>query len=138
MKTTTLAFAAGVALAAMPLGRQAESARADSPPKLNVSKSCKAAARGAISLGRDQEACMGDERTAEETLAKNWSQYSLAHKTQCVSMTTQGGPSYVELISCLEIMRDAAAIKKADSFGDAAAEKQRRNPSNHRASRSLR
>lgn len=60
----------------------------------------------------------GDELAAPEMLAKNWAQYSCAHKTQCVAMTTQGGPSYVELISCLEIMRDADAIRNAaPSFG---------------------
>jgi hypothetical protein len=54
---------------------------------------------------------MGDERAAQVQLTNNWSQYSRAHKTQCVGMTTRGGPSsYVELISCLNIMRDAAAI----------------------------
>ena len=52
----------------------------------------------------------------QEMLAKNWAQYSRSHKTQCVGMTTQGGPSYVELISCLDIMRDANAIRKAAPF----------------------
>ena len=59
---------------------------------------------------------MDDELTAQEMLAKNWSQYTRPHKTQCVGMTTQGGPSYVELISCLDIMRDADTIRKADPF----------------------
>jgi hypothetical protein len=137
MRMTRFALAAGVALALLPIASPVP-ARADSVPKLNVSQSCKAAARGAISIGRDQEACMGDERAAEESLTKNWSQYSAVHKTQCVGMTTQGGPSYVELISCLEIMRDAALINKSDAFGDAAIEKARRTPSNPRASRGLR
>jgi hypothetical protein len=69
---------------------------ADSPPKLNVGPSCNAAARGALSLGRNAEACMGDERAAQE-LANN----SRAHETQCVGMTTSCGlASYVQLISC--------------------------------------
>ena len=63
---------------------------------------------------------MGDERQAEDVLTKNWSQYTRAHKTQCAGMTSRGGPqSYVELISCLDIMKDAAAINKADPlFGN--------------------
>jgi hypothetical protein len=85
---------------------------------VNIGSSCDAAAKGAISAGRDKEACMGDGLAAQEMLAKNWARYSRAHKTQCVAMTTQGGPSYVELISCLDIMRHADAIRKADpSFG---------------------
>ena len=55
--------------------------------------------------------CLGDEREALDQLTNKWSQYSRAHKTQCVGMTSTGGPSsYVELITCLDIMKDAAAI----------------------------
>jgi hypothetical protein len=63
---------------------------------------------------------MDDERKAKDLLTKDWSQYSCAHKTQCVGMTTRGGPSsYVELISCLDFMKDAAAIYKTDPlFGN--------------------
>jgi hypothetical protein len=76
---------------------------------------------------------MGDERAAQDQLTKNWSQYSRAHKTQCVGMTTRGGPSsYVELISCLDIMKDAAAIyKAAPLFGDP-----KGNPPNQPSNRS--
>ena len=115
-----IAFVARIAIVVMSLGSQAGFAVADSPPKLNVGPSCDAAARGAISLGRNAAACLGDERDAQVQLTNNWSQYSRAHKTQCVGMTTRGGPSsYVELISCLDIMKDAAAIYKADPlFGE--------------------
>jgi hypothetical protein len=34
---------------------------------------------------------MDDERGAKDLLTKNWSQYSRAHKIQCVGMTTRGG-----------------------------------------------
>jgi hypothetical protein len=45
------------------------------------------------------------------------SQYSRAHKTHCVGMTTTAGSSsYVELISCLDIMKAAATISKADAL----------------------
>jgi hypothetical protein len=56
---------------------------------------------------------MVDEREAKDLLTKTWSQYSRAHKTECVGMTSKGGQSsYVELISCLDIMKDAAALYK--------------------------
>jgi len=137
MRIATFAFAAGLALAVVPHGSQG-SARADSPPTLNVGQSCKAAARGAIVLGRDQASCMGDEREAQDSLAKTWSQYSVAHKTQCVAMTAQGGPSYVELISCLDIMRDAAAMEKSDPYGNATGEKPQQVPASRRAGRNVR
>jgi hypothetical protein len=111
------------------------SARADGPPKLNIGSSCDAAAKGAISAWRDKEACMGDELAAQEMLAKNWAQYSRAHKTQCVGMTTQGGPSYVELISCLDIMRDADAIRKSNPFFGPPEQEPKRAPSNRTRSK---
>jgi hypothetical protein len=99
-------------LAAVPAG-------ADDSPILNMGPSCDAAAAGAISLGRDKQECMHDEGEAHELLTKNWSQYRPADKTQCVGMISKGGPaSYVELLSCLEIMKDAAAIHKAEPGED--------------------
>src|SRR5262249_56123831 len=96
-----------VLMAALP----ATIARADSPPKLDVTPSCAAAARGAISAGRDKEACLADERTAQDALAQNWSKYNAADKTQCVGNVKTGGPpSYVELLSCPEILRDSTPI----------------------------
>jgi hypothetical protein len=132
-----MAFVARIAIVAMSLGAQVELAVADSPPKLNVGPSCDAAARAAITLGRTTEMCMGDERAAQDQLTSNWSQYSRAHKMQCVGMITTGGQSsYVELISCLDIMKDAAGIYKTDPlFGDFG-KNPKGNPSNQPATRS--
>jgi hypothetical protein len=103
------------ALGAVGIGAQVAPGRADSPPKLQVDWSCEAAGRGSIVLGRNKAACLADETTAEDTLKENWSKYIAADKTQCVGMAKTGGPqSYVELLSCLEIMRDARNIRNAD------------------------
>ena len=83
-------------------------ARPDGPPELDVSISCRAAARGSVTVGGDKQACLNDERTAKDALAKDWSSFSAISRTQCVGMNRTGGPpSYVELLVCLEIMRDA-------------------------------
>jgi len=83
----------------------------DGPPKLNVGPSCHAAARGLVVAGRNTAACLDDENTALEVLKKNWSQYSTSDKVVCVGMNRTGGPSsYVELQSCIEIIRDAKVI----------------------------
>jgi hypothetical protein len=105
------------ALAAVAVGVQIAPARADSPPKLKVETSCEAAGRGAVMLGRNKEACLADETAAQDTLKENWPKYSATDKTQCVGMATTGGPaSYVELLSCLEIMRDARNIRNGDAL----------------------
>jgi hypothetical protein len=94
-------------------------AASDSPPKLNVGPSCEAAARGAIAAGRNKETCMADERASQDVVNQNWSKYAPADKTQCVGMNMTGGPSsYVELLSCLEIMRDAKVIRSEDLLAE--------------------
>jgi hypothetical protein len=109
------AFAVRIASVAISFGAQTVLALADSPPKLNVAPSCDAAARGAIVAGRDREACMGDERAAQDILTKGWDKFAPADKTQCVGMNEKGGAaSYVELLACLEIMRDAKSIRDSD------------------------
>jgi hypothetical protein len=105
-----------IATVVLLLGLPAAAAFADSPPKLDVTASCNAAARGAISAGRDKESCLSDERAAEDVLTEGWSDFNAADKTQCIGNVKTGGPaSYVELLSCLEVMRDA---KKYREGGD--------------------
>ena len=107
--------AVGTILIALSLGAECVSALADTPPKLDVGPSCKAAAGYAGLMGRDKASCMSDESEALNVLSKNWSQYSSFDKTDCVGMVKTGGPpSYVELLSCLEMMRDVAAIHKSE------------------------
>jgi hypothetical protein len=123
MKTIMCMAAFWSALVVCPLAP----AVAAGPPSLDVGRSCDAAARGAVSIGRDKAACMGDERAAQELLGKNWLQFPAGNRDQCVGTTTHGGsPSYVELVSCLEIMRDAASIEK-DDLPSSASEKRPRS-----------
>jgi hypothetical protein len=106
-----------IAVAVLLFGLPGATALADGPPKLDVSTSCNAAARGAISAGRDKASCLADEDAAEVTLTQNWSKYGATDKTQCIGNVKTGGPaSYVELLSCLEVMRDAKEIREADQI----------------------
>lgn len=101
----------GIACSIFLLSSMTDGTAADSVPKFNMNPTCEAAASGAVSAGRDKEACRGDERTAQDQVTKNWSQYSARDKTDCVGMERKGGPpSYVELLSCLEIMKDSKKV----------------------------
>ena len=99
-----------------PRGRNVR-ARAGGPPTLNVDPSCVAAGMGSVVLGRNKKACLADETTAQDTLKQNWSKYAGSDKSECIGMVTTGGPaSYVELLSCVEILRDARNIRNADAL----------------------
>jgi hypothetical protein len=88
-------------------------------------------------LGRNKEACLADETTAQDTLKQNWSKYVASDKSDCLGMVTNGGPaSYVELLSCVEILRDARNIRNADPLeSDNKSVSPRRNRDNGRAVR---
>jgi hypothetical protein len=103
-----------IGLASLLFGLQIAAAFADGPPKLDVSISCK----GSKQLtGRDKEACLLDEGAGQRTLAKNWSKYRADDKTHCVAHVQTGGvPSYVELLSCLETLRDAKDFRDGDGI----------------------
>jgi len=101
-------------IATMVLGSQVALAAAEGPPNLNAEPSCRAAADAAAmgSLGggnvRDLASCMRDENEARDQLGKEWSQFTPGDQQRCASETRMGGsPSYVELLVCLEMIRDA-------------------------------
>ena len=80
-------------------------------PKLNVEPSCKTAGVEGMALGRTTQSCLNDENGARDQLVKDWSSFSAGDKSHCLSMVSTGGsPSYVELLSCLEMSRDAKKI----------------------------
>jgi hypothetical protein len=104
-----------IAVASLLLGLPAGAAFADDPPKLDVTVSCNAASQFAIMAGRDKESCLEDEHTAESTLGQSWSKFRAADKTMCIGTVKTGGPaSYVELLSCLEVMRDAKDLREGE------------------------
>ena len=96
-------------------------AKANGPPNLDVKPSCEAAAdRTSMeqvpggSNVRDVASCMRDENEARDQLAKEWAQFSPGDQQRCTSITKTGGiPSYVELIVCLEMIRDAKSYNAA-------------------------
>lgn len=89
-----LALLAGPALAA------------DGPPKLDVESTCRSAQRAqvAISDKASLEGCLRSERGAHDELKKRWGDFPASAKTQCSQQFKAGGsPSYVELVTCLEL-----------------------------------
>jgi hypothetical protein len=86
---------------------------ADKMPELNIEPSCRAAATASVSIGvnRDENSCKRDENDARAKLDQEWGQFTPSQRAQCVRLSTLGGsPSYVELITCLELTKAAAEL----------------------------
>jgi len=122
------------AFVALAIGLHAPlAAPADGVPKLNVEPSCRAAA-DAAAMGalpganmRDLASCMRDEDEARDTLSTEWAQFSARDKQRCVSETQTGGsPSYVELLVCLEMIRDASGQENPLPVSPAEPDRRRR------------
>jgi hypothetical protein len=80
-----------------------------SPPKLDVGATCR---RAYASIGGQEstyENCLRTEVAAQQELAKKWSTFKAASITTCLAGVKIGGaPSYVELVTCLELAKQAA------------------------------
>ena len=83
----------------------------NSVPELDVQPSCRAAAAAATVVGRTDDNCHADEKSAREAVEREWDSFSATDRRHCHSLVTTGGPpSYVEFLSCLEVSRDARKI----------------------------
>jgi hypothetical protein len=112
--------------AALALGSNLVMVAAD-VPKLNIEPSCKSAGIEGMALGRTTQSCINDENTARDQLVKDWSTFSADDKNHCLSMVSTGGsPSYVELLSCLEMSRDAKKIAQGQPINQTPATPRRR------------
>ena len=83
---------------------------ADHPPQLDVQTSCNAVASRGMN-GRTSEACMNEENSAQSTLRDKWAQFNPSQRSRCTGLVQTGGPpSYVELLTCLEMAEQAQKI----------------------------
>ncbi len=75
-------------------------------PFLDVKSSCTDAQKFS-SQGDDKnvafKGCMQDEMSAKDTLTKQWTTYKPKDKTSCVEQARAPSPSYVEVLTCLEM-----------------------------------
>ena len=88
---------------------------ADGVPNFDYEKSCRAAATAdAAANKQDTSGCVTDEKNARDTLGKEWAQFPPIDRGHCTQLATLGGtPSYVELLTCLEIARDTKKLPES-------------------------
>jgi hypothetical protein len=82
-------------LAAAMLGGVLTVAAADNVPELDT---------------RNVASCEQSEQQARNTLSTEWQKFPASDQRNCVAETNIGGfPSYVQVLTCLEMARDARA-----------------------------
>jgi hypothetical protein len=91
----------------------ASAVNADEVPKFDVAPTC----RARQSIGTVQNAfaaCMQTEGRARDQLKATWAQFTQDDKARCIETCKCGGvtPSYVELLTCLEMANDVRKLHK--------------------------
>jgi hypothetical protein len=101
-----------IALLALP---DLASAQPDGVPRFDVARSCKDAQ---AYVGDDKNlayrGCMKDENDARAQLVQKWTHFKPGDRKDCVAQGAAPVPSYVELLTCLEMSDEAEALYKPD------------------------
>jgi hypothetical protein len=85
-------------------------AQAAQPPRFNIRATC----RQAQPLTGDKsvfQSCVSEERGARKTLAKGWSTFKSTSRRSCMEEAQTGGtPSYVDMLTCLQLDKEAGSL----------------------------
>jgi hypothetical protein len=81
-------------------------------PALDINKSCKSVS--SLAVGQvSSEKCVEQENAAKAELQKTWSTFAAGDRERCTGLATAGGyPSYIELLSCVQMARDARNLEE--------------------------
>ena len=83
-------------------------------PTINVEPACRAFAERVAPIA-DLETCIRRESAAREQLVRKWQQFAAEDKSHCLSLSSTGGkPTYTELLTCLELQRDARNLRQKE------------------------
>lgn len=87
-------------------------------PRFDPAAGCGSAPLLDAESGRKKGDCLRDEQDARGRLTEQWTQFPVASRRACTGEVKSGGPpSYVELLTCLELMREAAQEEKTVGAG---------------------
>jgi hypothetical protein len=86
-------------------------------PNFDVERTCRPAATVDLP-GRGTAVCQHDENDARAKVEQVWTQYNQAQRSGCAGFVgLDRAPSYVELLTCLEIAKESAAPPTASKAG---------------------
>jgi hypothetical protein len=73
-------------------------------PGFDIERSCKTLLAMDPGIGETLASCEADEEWARDELIPQWSRFRSADRRSCMrEMRANGSPSYVELLTCLEL-----------------------------------
>jgi hypothetical protein len=85
---------------------------ADKIPAFNIEPHCRALAEK-TGFAQDRDVCLQQEQAAKQQLGVEWSEFTPAEKSHCLRLSTLGhDPTYTELLTCLELDRDARHLRE--------------------------
>jgi hypothetical protein len=104
-----------IPIATLALATQLAVAVADDVPNFNVEPICRGIAeQGGLDLEPNDtvpqsiNSCVASEMDIRKKLIREWPTFMADDKAECTSESSAGGiPSYTELLTCLEMARDA-------------------------------
>ena len=90
-------------------------AKPDGVPRFDVARTCEDAQ---AFTGNDRnlayQGCMKDENEARAELARKWAHFKPGDRKDCVAQGIAPVPSYVEILTCLEMSEEAEDLYKPD------------------------
>jgi hypothetical protein len=105
-------------VAVLALNASLLAAAAQEVPRFDAAPGCHAGAATGVKVKADVDGCVKSEQAARDQMARQWGEFAPADKTRCVEKTHMGGPpSYIEVLTCLELARDARKLPKDDNTG---------------------
>jgi hypothetical protein len=99
------------------LGAQLVVTVADDVPQFDIARGCRVDSTQAFDLNTGQnetvKKCVADEQGAMAVLSTQWFQFRETDRRQCIEEADiSGAPSYVELLTCLQLAKDARHLPK--------------------------
>ncbi|MFI5015628.1 MAG: hypothetical protein ACHQAY_25105 [Hyphomicrobiales bacterium] len=83
------------------------------PPKLDVQATCRRAQPLSSGEKSAYQGCINDETEAQKEVIKTWASFKAGAQATCLQETKIGGaPSYVELLTCLQLDKQATEASR--------------------------
>lgn len=81
-------------------------------PSFKVEQGCREVSSGPDKLTTFDK-CMQNEKTARDDLTTNWETFAASDRRVCIAETSSDGtPSYVELLECLNMAKDSRNLER--------------------------